>query len=364
MEVLGYDPYLSQRSAEAAGVKLLPLEELLQRSDYVSLHCPLTVETHHLLGEPQLRLMKKGARLVNAARGGLVDEAALLKLLDEGWLAGAALDVFEEEPPKDFALARHPLVLATPHLGASTEEAQTYVAVDVAQQVVDVLEGRPARSAVNMPPIEPELLERFAPYLALAAQMGKLLAQVVEAPAHQLHLEFAGEVAAGKIPERLARYMVMGFLQPALGSSVNLVNASVLAKARGIEVCETRHGLAHDYASLLTVTARTNKGEASISGTVFGRQDARVVNLMGYRLDMRPQGEFLLIYHTDRPGLIGAVGTILGSRGINIAEMLVGREAPRGRALMVLAVDDPVPDEVQQEISRVAGISSVKDIAL
>ena len=364
MEVLGYDPYLTEETAERAGVKPVSLEELLRDSDYVTLHCPHTVETHYLLNEERLRMMKKGARLINVARGGIIEEPALLKLLDEGHLAGAALDVYEKEPPEDFALAQHPRVLATPHLGASTEEAQTNVAIDVAEQIVDILQGRPARSAVNMPAIAAEVLEQFAPYLQLATQLGLLLGQIAEAAPQSLHLECSGEIAAEAIREPIGRSLLMGLLRPALGESVNAVNAPLLAKSRGLQVAETVHASARDYASLLSATVRTAQGEKTVSGTVFARNEPRIVELEGYRIDMIPAGEFVLIYHRDRPGLIGQVGSITGAHGINIAGMLVGREARRGSALMVLQVDENVTPQVLQEIEQVPDVHATKVVHL
>jgi D-3-phosphoglycerate dehydrogenase len=364
MDVLGHDPYLTEETAERGGVRLVPLEELLRCSDYVTLHCPHSPETHHLLDQARLHLMKKGVRVVNVARGGIVDEAALVKALDEGHLAGAAIDVFAKEPPEDWALARHEKVLATPHLGASTEEAQTNVAIDVAEQVVDILQDRPARSAVNMPAIAAEVLEQFGPYLNLAIQVGLLLGQVVEGAPQSLHLEYSGEISGDVIREPISRSVLMGLLRPALGDSANVVNAPVLAKARGLEVSETVHASARDYASLLTATVGTAQGSQTVSATVFARNEPRIVQLEGYRIDMIPSGDFVLIYHRDRPGLIGQVGTITGAHGINIAGMLVGREAARGRALMVLQVDDKVPPDALRQIEQVGDVYATKVVRL
>lgn len=351
MQALAYDPYRVPEHASHLGVEMVSLDELLERSDFVSLHAAATPETQGMIGAAQLGAMKPTAILVNCARGELVDQEALLAALESEAIGGAALDVFAPEPPEDFRLVQHPNVIATPHLGASTREAQVNVAVDVAEQVVDVLAGRPARTPVNLPSLSPELLEEIGAYLPLAERMGRLAGQIVAGPIKSVEITYAGELAEKTaVPLRL--HFIVGLLSRSV-ESVNLVNAPVLAAERGIDVVETKSFSAQDYVSLLGASVeREGEPALRIMGTVFGRQDARIVSVDDCRMDIVPEGLVLFSWHHDQPGIIGRVGTLLGDGQINIAGMQVGRDAVGGEAIMALSVDQPIPPDLQREIEQ------------
>ncbi len=364
MTVIAYDPFISAQTAEQIGVELVEFEECLKRSDYITLHVPKNKDTIGMIGAKQFAIMKDGVRIVNVARGGIIDDAALIEALKSGKCAGAALDVFVTEPP-DFSseLFELPNVVTTPHLGASTVEAQTNVAIDVAEQIVDVFEGRSARSAVNMPALSPEVLAAVQPFLPLAEKMASLAAQITEGRTTQVEIRYCGEVASIDTGP-IGRSALVGFLKPAVGESVNLVNAPIMAKQRGIEVVESKSPEGGDYASTITIIAKTDKGTTEITGTLFGAKDMRVVRMNGFPIDIAPEGILLVSPHTDRPGIIGQVGTILGNENINIASMHLGRKAPRQRSLMVLSVDSEVPTDILEKIAKVDGIDSVKQVIL
>lgn len=368
MSVIAYDPFTPAEVAERIGVKLTDLNSLLAQSDFVTIHTPLNEQTRHLINAERLALMKDGARLINCARGGIVDEDALVDALRSGKLAGAAVDVFgKEPPPPDHPLLALENCVVTPHLGASTQEAQVNVAVDVAEQVVSVLRGGPARSAVNLPPIDPEILQRIAPYLLLAEKIGKLHTQLARAPIVQVQVTYSPDFA--DLPtDILTRAVVTGLLQPVLSEPVNPVNALLIAQSRGIHVTQSlqQQPESHElYPSSITVTAHASGGEKhEVSGTVFGKNDARIVTVDGFRVDVIPQGIMLFTQHTDKPGVIGRVGTLLGSRNVNIAGMHLGREKVGGRALMVLMVDDPIDAALLAEIRALDGMETAQVVEL
>ncbi|HIE09332.1 MAG TPA: phosphoglycerate dehydrogenase [Armatimonadetes bacterium] len=364
MRVLVYDPYVPAERVKALGAEPVPFDELLSQSDFITIHVPLTDETRGMIGREALKKVKPGVRIINCSRGGVVDEEALYKALCDGRVAGAALDVFEMEPPdeKGRRLIEHPKVIATPHLGASTEEAQVNVAVDVAEQILDVFEGRPPRSAVNMPSISPQLFEVLRPFLVLCEKMGVLQAHLAEGAIVEASLEYAGRVAEHDT-EPLTRAFLRGLLAPAMGGTVNYVNAPVLARERGIKVSESKLHDSPDYASLITTRIVTDKGKSTeVAGTVFGKEDVRIVSIDGYRIDVVPEGYMLFAPHRDRPGIIGRVGTILGKRNINIAGMQLGRKEVGGRAIMALNVDDRVPEDALEEIRETPDIFEVKQV--
>jgi D-3-phosphoglycerate dehydrogenase len=310
----------------------------------------------------RLALMKPTARLLNVARGGLVDEAALVAALDEGRLAGAALDVFAQEPLKDSPLLRHARVVLTPHLGASTEEAQLGVALDVARQIIDVLDGRLAEHAVNAPMVPAEVLAELGPYFDLAERLGRFYTQVAGGRLGPARIVYAGELAS-QPTEPLRAAVVKGLLEPISEERVNLVNAHLVARRRGIEIVEEKRPEAEAFASLLTLTVRPDSHEASVAGTVV-RDEPHVVRVDDYWIDFVPRGYLLVCHNDDRPGMIGKVGTILGNADVNIAYMQVGRDMPRGRAIMVLGVDDPVPADLLKELTAIPGIFDAKLVKL
>ncbi|MCX8052589.1 MAG: phosphoglycerate dehydrogenase [Armatimonadetes bacterium] len=364
MTVIAYDPFISSHAAEQIGVELVEFEDCLKRSDYITLHLPKNKDTIGMLGAKQFAMMKDGVRIINVARGGIIDDAALIEALKSGKCAGAALDVYVKEPP-DFSseLFSLPNVVTTPHLGASTEEAQTNVAIDVAEQIVDVFEGRSARSAVNMPALSPEVLAAVQPYLPLAEKMASLAAQTTEGRPTQIEVRYCGEIASIETGP-IGRAVLVGLLKPVVGENVNPVNAPVIAKQRGLEVVESKSPEGGDYASLLTISIKTDKGVNEVSGTLFGAKDMRVVRMGGFPIDIAPEGILLISPHIDKPGIIGQVGTILGNENINIASMHLGRTTPGKNALMVLSVDSEVPAPVLEKIARISGIDSVKQVAL
>ena len=355
MRLLAFDPFIATELAERLGVELVTLDDLLARSDYITIHTPLTKDTRGLIGKAELEQAKRGVRIINTARGGIVDERALADAVKAGIVAGAAVDVFEEEPPKDSPLVGVDGIIVTPHLGASTEEAQIKVAVDVAEQVVDVLHGRPARTAVNVTPLRPEALAALQPYITLAEKIGRLQAQLAQGHITNLEIVYSGDIAELDVTV-VTRSFLVGLLQPALEEPVNLVNVPLLAEARGMKIKESKSTTAEDYASLITARGAWKGGEHVIAGTLFGRNDLRVVRIDEYRVDFQPAGYMLVADHHDRPGVIGKVGTILGNEDINIAGMHVGRKTVRGKAMMILSVDSPIPPPVMKKICRLASM--------
>jgi len=362
MRVVAYDPFINEDKARMLGVGLLPLDDVLSRADFLTCHLPLTRDSYHIVGERALGLVKPGVRLVNCARGGIVDEAALLRALESGRVAGAALDVFEKEPAADNPLLRLPNVIATPHLGASTKEAQLSVAVDVAREVAAALAGRPVKNTVNVPAISRETLVLLKPFLNLAEKLGRLLSQTADGRLKKVEATYSGELLQYDVAP-LTTAVVKGLLDPILQERVNYVNATLLAKSRGIEVVSVS-GTDGGYNNLITVRATTDREERTAAATAFGGSDCRLVSLDGYRVDAVPEGHLLYISHLDRPRMIGQVGNLIGSHGINIATMQVGRRAAGGKAIMLLQVDAEVPEEILLEITRIEGVLAARKLCL
>lgn len=371
MRIIACDPFVSPEYARTLGVELTSLATVLQQADFLTLHTPLAASTRNLLGAREFEQVKPGIRIVNAARGELIDEEALLAALDSGRVAGAALDVFAQEPPGDRPVVKHPNVVVTPHLGASTLEAQREVALEVAQQVLKVLKGEPAQYTVNVPVMPPEVHAVLAPYLPVATLVGKLLTQLAQGqpPARTggqflgATITYEGEIARlGTVMLKSA--VLMGLLGAVSEERVNLINAPVIAQRRGLRIDERKQAIGDHYGSLVTVTLHTGSGDLTMSGTLL-RGEAHIVRVNDYWLDMVPSVPYLLfIEHRDRPGMIGTVGTITGKHDINISFMEVGRLAPRGRAMMVLGLDDPMPPSVQAEIAAVPDIYNVRLVSL
>jgi D-3-phosphoglycerate dehydrogenase len=348
MTVLAVDPFVTQEQAANHGVELVTFDELLRRADVVTVHVPLTRTTRGLLGRDAIAKLKPGSIVLNVARGGVVDEAAVAEALEAGHLGGAGIDVFENEPPTGSPLLGAPNTLLTPHLGASTAEAQILVAEEVAAQVLDVLEGRSARYAVNAPLLTPETARAIAPYLPLAEILGRFFAQFSRGGTRTLTLEIAGELAEHD-GTPLTAAVLRGLLETATTERVNLVNAGALAKARGITVVERKTPDAGAFAALLTLSGESGGRTAVVAGTVAAGEP-RITRLDDYRLDMAPADTMLITRHMDRPGTVGRVGIMLGEADVNISAMHLARSRPREDALMILALDDDVPESVSDAI--------------
>lgn len=364
MNVLAYDPYLTEETGAQLGIRVVDLETIYKESDYITLHVPKTKDTTGMIGAEQIAKMKPTVRLINVARGGLIDEAALAAALKENRIAGAAVDVYTTEPaPADNPLLGLPNIVHTPHLGASTEEAQVNVAIDIAEQIVDVLQGRPARAAVNMPSLGADVLARIHPFLFLSEKIGALHSQLDRGRINKVEVVFSGDFA--DLPTvHLTRAVLKGLLDPLIPDSVNYVNAPTLAQQRDIQVIETKRALSDDHSCLLTVRTFTDAEDREICGTVFGRGETRIVHIDGYRVDIEPTGNMIVTEHTDRPGIIGRIGTLLGDHKINIAGMHVGRESAGRAALMVLLVDEKVPEPILAQIAAFDGIDRVHQVQL
>ncbi|BAC90080.1 phosphoglycerate dehydrogenase [Gloeobacter violaceus] len=364
MQIVAFDPYISAERAQQLGARLVDLEQLFHEADYITLHVPRTPETTHLINEKTLASMKPTARIINCARGGLIDEQALYVALKEGRIAGAALDVFENEPLGESplcALGRE--VILTPHLGASTEEAQTNVAIDVAEQIRDVLLGLPARTAVNIPGLRAEVLQELKPYLELADTLGNLVGQLAGGRVDALDIRLQGILAA-KDAQPIVVAALKGLLTPALRERVNFVNALLEAKERGIRVTETRDSAFADYAGSIRLEARGPEGERSVTGALLAEDELRITNIDEFPISVAPSRYMLITLHRDMPGIIGKVGSFLGSYNVNIAGMQVGRKLVRGDAVMMVSLDDPLPEGLLGEIESVPGIRKAYTVNL
>ena len=360
MRVLAHDPFVPVERARALGVESVDFEQLIMLSDFITVHPPLTATTQGMIGEAELARMKDGVRLINVARGGIIDEAALAAAVASGKVAGAAIDVFTAEPPKDNPLIGDPRIIVTPHLGASTAEAQERVAVDVAEQIVEVLAGRPARYAVNAPMLAPETLKVIQPYMAAAEMLGSVATQLVTGKLESIEIEYNGEIAEHDITP-LRASVIRGLLRPISEENVNMVNANLVAQSRGWNI-EERKRTSHDtFLNLIHVKVGTSESEVSVGGTVeHGHPNIVIINELDMDLVPEP-GTFLLACdNEDRPGMIGRVGTLLGGWDINIQSMQVGRRGRRGRALMAIAVDESPTPEQLDAIEAIDGIYNVR----
>jgi D-3-phosphoglycerate dehydrogenase len=363
MKVIGYDPYLSPEVAEKKGVELVSLDELLARSDFISVHTPLTDETRNLIDKKTMSKMKHGVILINCARGGIINEKDLYEAIQGGRVAGAALDVFEKEPAVGNPLLELDEVVSTPHLGASTGEAQENVAIAIAQQIVDYLLNGEARNAVNIPMVSPDILPFLRPYLRLGEKLGSFLGQIADYAIEEVLIEYHGElVDYGTRPVMIS--ILKGLLTPFVGETVNYVNASVMAKERGIKITESTSATHEDFANLIAITTRSKMEQNTVAGTLFGRKELRIVKLNDFFIEAIPDGYILLVSNYDRPGVIGNLGTTLGSRNINIATMQFGRDRMGGNAISLLHLDVPLPPGMLGEILRLPNIISVRQIIL
>lgn len=363
MNVIAFDPFLSEEKAKAIGVQKVGIEEVFSRSDFITIHTPLTAETKNLINKETIKMMKDGIRIINCARGGIVNEKDLYDALKTGKVAGAAVDVFEKEPLVDYSLVSLENVVSTPHLGAATEEAQENVALAISEQVVDYLIHGIIRNAVNFPSIPKEQIPMLQPYLLLAEKMGSFASQTFEAGITEVTIEYRGEaMELNTAPITISA--LKGILTPILEETVNFVNAPLIAKDRGIEVKETKSKEAGDYQSMLCLRLKAPERETYISGTLFSRKDPRIIRIDGFHVEIVPEGNMLFMFNNDKPGVIGNIGSLLGKYNINIARMHFGRESVGGRAISVVNIDNPVTPEQLEEIRRLPNILSVKQVYL
>ena len=363
MNVIAYDPFLSEEKAKDMGVEKVDLEELYRRSDFITIHTPITAETRNMINKDTIKIMKNGVRIINCARGGIVNEKDLYDALVEGKVAGAALDVFEKEPPENNPLLTLDNVISTPHLGAATKEAQENVAIAIAEQIADYLVQGTIRNAVNFPSIPADQVARLQPYINLSEKLGLFSAQIFEGGVTEITIEYRGEASEiNTAPVKIAA--IKGFLSPILEETVNFVNAPLIAKERGIEVKETKSADAGDYQSMIALRIKAKDKESYVTGTLFSRKDPRIVSVDGFKIEIVPEGELLFIHNNDKPGVIGNIGTLLSKNNINIARMQFGREAPGGRAISVVTIDSPATPGILDEIKSLPNVLFLKRITL
>ncbi|MBN1665136.1 MAG: phosphoglycerate dehydrogenase [Deltaproteobacteria bacterium] len=361
MNVIAYDPFIAPEAAAKIGITLVSLDDLFKTADFISIHTPMTKETKGIVNKAAFAKMKKGALLINCARGGIVNEKDLYEALIEGKIAGAALDVFEEEPTKNTELLALEQVIATPHLGASTDEAQTNVAIAIAEQMADYLTKGEIRNAVNFPSVSAELLNVLQPYLVLAEKLGKFEAQLVAGGIEEVTVEYSGEIIEYNVaPITIA--LLKGLLTPILNENVNYINATVIAKERGIKVIEAKSSAVKDYTSMISLTIKTSKETSFAAGAIFGKQEPRIVKIDKFMVEVNPQGPMLVVYNYDRPGVIGNIGTTLGENSINIARMHLSLDEEVKQALVVLSTDSMVSEEVMEKLRSLPHFISVKSL--
>ncbi len=353
--VIAYDPFVTEERAKAMGVELYKdLDSLLKEADFISFHIPKNKETAGLINKDKIKLMKKGVRLVNCARGGIIVENDLLEALQSGQVGGAALDVFDKEPCTDSPLAQLENVIAVPHLGASTEEAQFNVAIDVVEQIIDVLKGGQARSAVNIPSMKPEVINKVKPFMPLAEKLGILAGNLAQGAIQSVAISYFGQTAENEVAP-LTIAVLKGMLSGILEESVNYVNAPVIAKERGLDISETKNAKS-DFANLISIKIKTEKGQREVGGVISGTLGEHLVSIDNLRVEAVPQGYMLILSNIDKPGMIGKVGTLLGQHKVNIAGMDVGRIKQNEKAVMVLNIDAPVDKKVLEALTKIEGI--------
>ncbi|HWK40775.1 MAG TPA: phosphoglycerate dehydrogenase [Croceibacterium sp.] len=357
MKVVAYDPFLSPERAVELGIEKVELDELLGRADFITLHTPLTDQTRNILSKENIAKTRKGVRIINCARGGLVDEAALKEALDSGHVAGAALDVFQTEPAKESPLFGTPNFICTPHLGASTNEAQVNVALQVAEQMADYLVNGGITNALNVPSLSAEEAPKLKPYMALAENLGSLVGQLTTGSLPRISIHTEGAAAELNIKPIVAAVLA-GFLRQQ-SDTVNMVNAPFLAKERGIEVREVRTEREGDYHTLLRVSVKTEQGERSVAGTLFSNSEPRLIELFGIKVEAELAGHMMYIVNEDAPGFIGRIGTLLGESGINIGTFNLGRREAGGEAVLLLSVDGDVPVDVLEKARALPGVKRV-----
>ena len=360
MKVVAYDPFLTPERAIDVGIEKVTLDELLARADFITLHTPLTDQTRNILSAEALAKTKKGVRIINCARGGLIDEVALKAAMDSGQVGGAALDVFVEEPATASPLFGTPNFISTPHLGASTSEAQVNVAIQVAEQLSDFLLQGGVTNALNMPSLSAEEAPKLKPYMALAERLGSLVGQLAHDNLTKISIEVEG--AAAELNIKPITGAVLAGLMRRYSDTVNMVNAPFLAKERGLDIREIRHDREGDYQTLVRVSVQTEDGEKSVAGTLFGNASPRLVELFGIKVEADLAGDMLYIVNDDTPGFIGRLGSTLGAAGVNIGTFHLGRRNTGGEAVLLLSVDSAVPEPVSWELCNLPGVRRVKTL--
>ena len=361
MHIVAHDPYISADVAAGLGIELLTLDALCATADYITLHLPLTPETHHVFNDARFATCKPGLRIVNTARGELVDEDALRRAIERGIVEGAGLDVFGQEPPTDWSLAQLPQVVATPHIAASTEEAQELVGTDTAATVRDFLRSGIVRNAVNFPSLQPEDLQRLQPWIRLADQLGGLAAQMGAARIQALGVRCYGALADSRAVDVLAASAAAGMLRPILSSGVSIVNARAVAEARGIDIIESRSSRARDYAGLLSIKLQTDKGERSVEGTVFEPNNLRLVSARNVNVEAPLGGTMLIIANDDQPGVIGEVGTILGRYKVNIANFALGRNGAGAVGVVNVDEEADAPSVLDNAVAELRKVPAIRE---
>ncbi|NIT12736.1 MAG: phosphoglycerate dehydrogenase [Candidatus Dadabacteria bacterium] len=365
MNVIAYDPFITEDAASKLGVELVELDELIERAEIVTIHTPLTPETKDLINKDTFDKMKEGVIIINCARGGVVNEEDLAAALKEGKIGGAALDVYVNEPPAPdhqlFTIDEN--VVFTPHLGASTTEAQEKVGIAMAEQIQDFLLNDVVSNAVNMPSLSLDILNRMKPYLILLEKLGSLQGQLCKGGIEEIRIEYKGDVSEFDVSP-LTVAALKGFLTPIMDVVVSFVNAPVIAKEKGINVVESKSSESEDYTSLVSIQVKTDEGKTRVSGTIFGREEPRIVGVNGFPIDVIPEGYLLINENADKPGFIGALCTLLGNKNVNIARMHLGRESIGGKAISFINIDSPVSKEVEQEISKLPDHISVTQVKL
>ena len=364
MDVIAYDPFISTEAAEKMGIALVELDDLYKRSDFISIHVPLLKETKNLINKAAFKKMKKSVKLINCARGGIVNEAELADAIKSGQISGAAFDVFETEPPPaDNPLLGLDEVILTPHLGASTAEAQEKVAVAIADQIADYLNTGTVRNALNVPSVPAELLASLGPYIKLGEKLGSFLGQTLGGAAEEIIIEYSGDVVEYDVaPITIA--CLKGLLAQVMDLNVNFVNAPVVAKERGIKVVEMKSSRAIDFASSVTIKVKTKDGESLIEGALFGKAEPRIVRIAGFVLDAVPEGNLLVLENSDKPGVIGDVGTLLAENKVNIARLHLGRHTEGSVAVSVWNTDAPITDDVKKKLLKLPNVISAKMVEL
>ncbi|WP_150047160.1 phosphoglycerate dehydrogenase [Methylomonas rhizoryzae] len=363
MRVIAYDPYVAPEIFEKYAAEMVDLDALIRQADFLTLHCPLLEKTRNIIGMKQLAMMKKSARLINCARGGLVDEQALFDALNEGRIAGAALDVYEQEPPKDSPLFKLDNIVFTPHLGASTKEAQVAVSVEIARQVVKFLQTGEAVNALNLPRMTAEELKQAQPFMNLARTLGKVMVGLIDQPIHKLEVSVYGKAASCKI-RAISDEALIGLLADKLSTPVNRVNVDGIAKRQGITLHESQAEEAEGYQSLIKLTGYCGDGILSLSGTLLADHHPRLVSIDQFEIEVVPEGVLLFTRHTDRPGVIAAISSILGSCNINITRMAVSVADGEQLAMMAIGVSDLLDEKLLQSVCSVPAVHSAKQIKL